>query len=184
MPASPLILDFLKRLQVVRPVLADYLQQHWGTIEYTIVPLGDRTLLGTNIPWAETPPEVRAQADDRQVSNDRLSFVVNSDDKLGLVIAGTLEAFVPGPALDGKFTGVIQRRRDGVLVPDDRWVGFMAYDNAFPATLRFYREECARIGADQEQLQAVDRLIGRVDAWRAAHPELIKIPDALPGECP
>lgn len=87
------------------------------------------------------------------------------------------------PVLDGKFRGTVFRHADQTVVPSDEWVVFLASDNAFPATLRFYRMKCAEIGAEQEQLDAVDRLIARVDAWRAAHPEKIKLPDAAPGEC-
>lgn len=85
--------------------------------------------------------------------------------------------------LDGKFRGTIYRHTDGKVLNHDEFVVFLAKDNAFPATLRFYRQECERIGADAEQLAAVDRLITRVDEWRATNPTALKVPDAVPGEC-
>lgn len=85
--------------------------------------------------------------------------------------------------LDGKFQGKVFRNLDGTEVPPDQFVVFLAKDNAFPATLAFYRQECERIGAGPEQLAAVDRLIQRVDAWRLANKDQLKIPDAEPGEC-
>lgn len=84
--------------------------------------------------------------------------------------------------LDGKFHGVIVKNKDGSIVPQDQWMCFLAKDNAVPATLRFYYEECARTGASKEQLEAVERLIGRVDAWRAANPNKCKTPDIALGE--
>ena len=55
---------------------------------------------------------------------------------------------------------------------------FLAKDNAFPATAAFYRQECERLGADAEQLAAVDRLIGRLMQWRYDNPHRLKVPDA------
>lgn len=84
--------------------------------------------------------------------------------------------------LDGKFHGVIVKNKDGSIVPQDQWVVFLAKDDAFPATLHFYRSECARVGASVEQLRAVDDMITRVEDWRRQHPELCKTPDVNPGE--
>lgn len=87
------------------------------------------------------------------------------------------------PGLDGKFDIEATRRRDGESISRDQCVLFLAKDNAFPATLQFYRKECERIGCDREQLEAVDRLIVRVDMWRAWNASKLKLPDAEPGEC-
>lgn len=87
-------------------------------------------------------------------------------------------------ALDGKFSGVVIRTRDGKVIPPDRYIVFMAHDNALPATLDFYRDECARMGVGKEQLAAVDRLRTRLAQWRDSHGDELKWPDALPGECP
>lgn len=59
---------------------------------------------------------------------------------------------------------------------DDAMV-FLAKDRALPATLRFYREECARLGVEQRQLDGIDRLIERVEAFQVAHPGLVKVAD-------
>lgn len=85
--------------------------------------------------------------------------------------------------LDGKFTGIVASDRTGLIVPPDQFVVFLAKDNAFPSTLKFYIEECRRIGADAEQICAVERLYVRVMEWRTAHSDLCKIPDAAAGEC-
>lgn len=77
-----------------------------------------------------------------------------------------------------KFYGLVRKAKDDSLIPEDQWFLFLIKDDAFPATLRFYRTECARLGADTEQLAAVDRAISRMDRWRAANPGLCKVPDA------
>lgn len=82
--------------------------------------------------------------------------------------------------LDAKFysnVGIF-KAKDKSRVPDDEWVVFLAKDNAFAAVLPLYREECVRRGCDEEQIRAADALIERVTAWRAAHPERLKNPDA------
>jgi hypothetical protein len=58
---------------------------------------------------------------------------------------------------------------DGILL--------LCKDRAVPATLRFYREECVRLGCQDNQLRAVDLLIGRVEAWQAEHPASLKVAD-------
>jgi hypothetical protein len=85
--------------------------------------------------------------------------------------------------LDGKFHGIIARDLDGAHVPPDQFIVFLAKDNALPATLEVYYQECKRIGAEREQLDAIERLQTRVRNWRAANPDKCKIPDAEPGEC-
>lgn len=84
--------------------------------------------------------------------------------------------------LDGKFHGRIFKNKNGEEVPPDEFVVFLAKDNAFPATLRFYHEECERQGAAPEQLAAVEAAIERLMVWRAEHPERLKTPDVEPGE--
>jgi hypothetical protein len=84
--------------------------------------------------------------------------------------------------LDGKFHGIIAKNKDGSVVPQDQWMCFLAKDNAVPATLAFYREECIRQGAAKEQVEAVEAMLLRVGAWRRAHPDLCKIPDVQAGE--
>jgi hypothetical protein len=81
--------------------------------------------------------------------------------------------------LDAKFTGIIRKVKDGSIVPDDQWVCFLIKDDAFAATLPAYRAKCVEFGADQEQLDAVDRLIARGGMWRATNPLKCKVPDAV-----
>lgn len=85
--------------------------------------------------------------------------------------------------LDGKFHGIIIRDRDGVIEPPDSFLVFVARDNALMKTLQFYHDECKRIGAGLEQLEAIVRLMRRVQQWRTANPEKCKVPDSEPGEC-
>lgn len=84
--------------------------------------------------------------------------------------------------LDGKFHGVIVKNKDQSIVPQDQWVVFLAKDNAFPATLRFYKAECQRLGVGMDQLQAVDDMICRLEQWRAENKKLCKVLDVQLGE--
>lgn len=80
--------------------------------------------------------------------------------------------------LDAKFDGVIFKVKDGTIVPPDQYMVFLVKDRAFLNTVRFYREECARLGADQEHLQAVSRTIDRAEKWQRDNVDLMKVPDA------
>jgi hypothetical protein len=80
--------------------------------------------------------------------------------------------------LDAKFYAAVHKVKDGKSVPDDEWMIFLAKDNAFPATLRFYLNECRQLGADDEHCESVERTIRRLDEWRAANPDRCKVPDA------
>lgn len=80
--------------------------------------------------------------------------------------------------LDAKFSGVIFKIKDGTIVPDDEYVVFLVKDTAFANTLPKYREECVKLGADREQIEAVDRMIARARNWRAANPDRCKVPGA------
>ncbi|MES2695094.1 MAG: hypothetical protein V4773_16595 [Verrucomicrobiota bacterium] len=80
--------------------------------------------------------------------------------------------------LDAKFYGEIFKYKNGAHVPEDEWCAFLAKDTAFALTLPFYREKCVELGADAEQVAAVDRMIERCNAWREANPDRIKVPDA------
>lgn len=87
-----------------------------------------------------------------------------------------------GQKLDGKFHGVIVKNKDGSIVPQDQWIVFLVKDNAVPAMLDFYYEECKRQGALDDQLDAVREMINRADEWRNKNPGLCKTPDVEPGE--
>lgn len=80
--------------------------------------------------------------------------------------------------LDAKFEGVIVKVKDGTVVPSDEYVVFLAKDTAFAHVLPLYRDECVRLGADKEQVAAVDRMITRLTDWRAANQHRVKVPDA------
>lgn len=84
--------------------------------------------------------------------------------------------------LDGKFHGIIVKNKDQSIVPQDQWVVFLAKDNAFPVALEAYYQECKRLGAKEEQLQAVREMIHRVRFWRSQNHHLCKIPDVQTGE--
>lgn len=84
--------------------------------------------------------------------------------------------------LDGKFHGVIVKNKDQSIVPQDQWVVFLAKDNAFPATLNFYLEECRRQGAGEDQLKAVAEMIQRLLVWRLQNKDLCKTPNVQAGE--
>lgn len=80
--------------------------------------------------------------------------------------------------LDAKFSGVIFKVKDGSIVTDDQYMVFLAKDEAFFNTLKFYRDECIRLGADQEQIQSVNRGIDRLMTWRKENRDRLKVPDA------
>jgi len=85
--------------------------------------------------------------------------------------------------LDAKVTGILHKTETGEFIPPDEYVVFRAHDKCFLETLLFYKAQCVLEGAEEEQLNAVDRLIQRVIDWQKAHPDRMKIPDAKPGEC-
>lgn len=132
---------------------------------------------------AVRPPDLRswpasASIDELCASLARTIY----DDLQHSKLADTTER--PAAILDGKFVGTVFRRRDQEVIPPDQFMVFLAKDNALPLTLRFYKAACQVIGAEAEQLNAVDRLIHRVDVWRHHNMDKTKIPDAAPGECP
>lgn len=80
--------------------------------------------------------------------------------------------------LDAKFSGVIFKIKDGTIVPDDEYVVFLVKDTAFANILPRYLDECIRLGADNDQISAVRRMIERANHWRAVNPDRLKVPDA------
>jgi hypothetical protein len=80
--------------------------------------------------------------------------------------------------LDSKFYGAVRKVKDDSFVPEDEYVIFLAHDNAFAMILPAYRKACIDLGADTEHIAALDRMIERLAAWRAANPDRLKIPDA------
>lgn len=94
---------------------------------------------------------------------------------------GAVGATLPNK-LDKKFYGLVYKTKDDSVVQQDQWVVFLAKDDAFATVLPMYRRACELLGADDQQLAAVDRLIADVDAWRAANPTRCKTPDIKPDE--
>jgi hypothetical protein len=84
--------------------------------------------------------------------------------------------------LDSKVHGTLIKNKNGMEIPEDEFIVFRPSDNAIPLTLRYYLIVLKAQGASVEQIQAVERLIDRVDEWRLAHPERCKVADVDPGE--
>lgn len=66
-----------------------------------------------------------------------------------------------GEVIDRKFQIAATCREHDHDYDGHHAVLFLAKDRAFPATLRFYRQECERIGAAPAQLAGIDLLIER-----------------------
>ena len=96
--------------------------------------------------------------------------------------AKTVEPAPPKPInylkLDAKFHAAVHKVKNGKSVPDDEWMIFLATDNAFPATLRFYLEECKRLGADQDHVESVQRTIRRLRFLAGCECRSLQVPDA------
>lgn len=80
--------------------------------------------------------------------------------------------------VDAKFYGEVRKIKDDTVVPEGSFVVFLAKDNAFAETLPLYRQKCIELGADDEQVAAVDRMIERLLMWRETNAHLCKVPDA------
>lgn len=80
--------------------------------------------------------------------------------------------------MDAKFYGDIRKAKDDSLVGEDEWICFLVKDNAFAATLPIYRAKCVELGADDEQIASVDRMMERMAEWRRSNPDRLKVPDA------
>ena len=94
------------------------------------------------------------------------------------VVTKQMERKVKTAKLDAKFSGVIFKVKDGSIVPDDEYMVFLAKDQAFLPTLKFYREQCVKLRADEEHIEAVDRTIDRLITWRENNQHRLKVPDA------
>lgn len=79
--------------------------------------------------------------------------------------------------LDAKFYGEIKKAKDDSVVPEDEWCVFLAKDNCLPSLLALYKQLLRDRKADQRQIDAVQRMLDRVIAWRKEHPERCKVPD-------
>ncbi|KAF0145088.1 MAG: Uncharacterized protein FD156_1199 [Nitrospirae bacterium] len=54
---------------------------------------------------------------------------------------------------------------------------FLAKDKALPETLKFYYQECYRLGAKPEQLEGIRLLIERVERYQVENAEKVKVAD-------
>lgn len=80
--------------------------------------------------------------------------------------------------MDAKFYGEIRKAKDGSIVPEDEWIAFLVKDDAFARILPQYHLACLELGADAEQVAAVERMIERVRVWREINVDRLKVPDA------
>ena len=83
--------------------------------------------------------------------------------------------------IDRKFQISAIHSTKGTYHSERSSVLFLAKDKALPATLRFYRDECARLGSDERQLKGIGLLIERVENFQAVNPSVIKVADIDPG---
>jgi len=83
----------------------------------------------------------------------------------------------PSMAVDMKYCGIVRRISDSTILPQDQMIVFNAADNAVPKMLEEYLRECERIGCGEDHLLRVGELIERAQRWRAANPDICKIPD-------
>lgn len=80
--------------------------------------------------------------------------------------------------MDAKFYGEIRKVKNDEVVPDDQWICFLAKDDAFAAILSQYYHKCIELRCDEQQLQAVRRMMERVFTWRVNNADKCKVPDA------
>jgi len=87
--------------------------------------------------------------------------------------------------LDGKFHGRVFRNRDNK--EEEVFVVFVPRDKHLLGVLGYYLGLCQQDGDPRpehnEQVAAVYRLIRRVEHWQHNNKDLVKTPDAEPGEC-
>ena len=82
-----------------------------------------------------------------------------------------------GEPIDRKFEIAARCIEHDHAYDENHAVLMLAKDRAAPATLRFYRAECERLGAGPAQLLGIDLLIERVDRYQRANPGALKVAD-------
>ena len=87
-------------------------------------------------------------------------------------------------SLDRKFKVTAINRATGRVRTDAEVIVFVASDDALPATLAFYHEECRRKGSDEGHLKSVELLEDRLAIWRHEHKGLCHVPDMSEAERP
>lgn len=83
--------------------------------------------------------------------------------------------------VERKFTFVATSLEHGRQHTEADAMVFLAKDRALPNTLRFYRQECIRLGAAPRQLDGIELLIERVECWQRENPDQLKVPDVDEG---
>jgi hypothetical protein len=78
------------------------------------------------------------------------------------------------PNMDKKYL-IAAVKMDGSHVPVEESILFRAKDRALLPTLKFYAEECERIGASEEHVEVIQDLIDRVFEFQKENGN--KIPD-------
>jgi hypothetical protein len=87
-----------------------------------------------------------------------------------------------GEPIDRKFLFEAVCREHDHTYDEHHAMVFAAKDAALVPTLRFYREQCERIGALPRQLVGIDLLIQRVIRYQMMNPERVKVPDVDEGQ--
>ena len=82
-----------------------------------------------------------------------------------------------GECIDRKFEISAMCIEHGHSYDHNHAILFLAKDLATPATLRFYHNECRRLGAEEAQLRAIDLLIERVERYQKMNPSILKVAD-------
>lgn len=85
-----------------------------------------------------------------------------------------------GERIDRKFMlKAVNLRGEGF--DEHHAVVFLARDKVLPDVLRFYKARLAEAGAAQDETDSIELLIARVEAYHAAHPDEVKVPDVADG---
>ena len=87
-------------------------------------------------------------------------------------------------SIDRKYKVLAVNRGTGKTHTDKDSLLLLATDNAVPATLQFYYEECQRLGADGGHLDSIELLLDRVKEFRYNNPSICKTPDMSEKERP
>jgi hypothetical protein len=81
-------------------------------------------------------------------------------------------------AIDKKFRFLaVNPCKKGVIYTEEDGMVLLAKDDACLPTLKFYHDECVRLGAGLAQVEGIRLLIERVEQWRAKYPNRCKVPD-------
>ncbi|MCK9195459.1 MAG: hypothetical protein M0P16_00580 [Syntrophales bacterium] len=82
--------------------------------------------------------------------------------------------------IDRKFEILAVNPVNGHFYTEQNSLLLCAKDRAVPAALKAYKAECIRIGTNQEHVQSIELLIGRVEQYQRKIES--RIPDTVGGE--